>query len=433
MKVSAKEITLISVAVIAGIIVGGLIFGPHHKAKEPTVTAVEHVNGKTTIWTCSMHPQIRMDKPGRCPICGMELIPLSEMDTTDVVPSQEMPMTEEAMKLADVRTSMVQKGIPQKELYLLGRVKPDEGNIAELTARFGGRLEQLYINFTGQNVIKGQKLAVIYSPALVAAQKELVEAAATKNTNPMLYEAVRSKLELWDLTTEQIDDLENGGETLYHFKVLSPLTGTVTTRYAALGDYVKEGSSLFQIIDLTNVWVMFEAYESDLPWIKTGDAVMFTVPSLPGRSFMGTVSYIDPFIDPRTRIANVRVAVKNPDLALKPDMFANGIITSRLSNYAQNLLIPKTAVLWTGKRSVVYVKMPGMEEPVFNYREITLGPSAGEYYVVMAGLREGEEIATNGVFQIDAAAQLAGRHSMMNPAGSPDMPDRMPGMEMDGK
>ncbi|MBA7543979.1 hypothetical protein ES705_36324 [subsurface metagenome] len=186
-------------------------------------------------------------------------------------------------------------------------------------------------------------------------------------------------------------------------------------RHVALGDYVKEGNALFQVIDLTRVWVMFEAYESDLPWLRNGDDVEFTVQSFPGKSFKGRITYIDPFLNPKTRIANVRIEVNNAKLELKPEMFANGIIKPKVSANQKDLLIPKTAVLWTGKRAIVYVKIPEREHAAFLYREITLGPEAGEFYIVKDGVSEGEEIAVNGVFKIDAAAQLKGKPSMMNP------------------
>ena len=184
---------------------------------------------------------------------------------------------------------------------------------------------------------------------------------------------------------------------------------------------LKEGDALFQVTDLSKVWVMFDAYESDLSWISKGDHVEFSIQSVSGESLESRVSYIDPFINPSTRVAKVRVELPNPDGAIKPEMFANGIIKPKISGNKKELLIPKTSVLWTGKRAVVYVKVPGREQASFLYREITLGPEAGEFYVVKEGLSEGEEIAVNGVFKIDAAAQLEGKPSMMNPKGGVTM------------
>jgi Cu(I)/Ag(I) efflux system membrane fusion protein len=417
-NLSNHDYKVIGITLIAGLFFGWLLFHGS-KSESASIQPTEEYSGdKETIWTCSMHPQIRMDHPGKCPICGMDLIPLHENAGSETAISpDEIQMTAEAIKIADIQTMIVHKAYPDREVYLLGKVKPDERNIAELTARFGGRIEKLYVNFTGQNVSKGEKLATIYSPAMVVAQKELLEAQEYKQSNPELYKATRNKLKLWDLTDGQIDDIEKKGEARSYFDVLSPIAGTVTQRNVTSGDYVKEGSALFQVIDLTKIWIMFEAYESDLPWIRPGDKINFAIQSIPGKNFNGQVSFIDPFIDPKTRIARVRVEMQNPGLSLKPEMFANGVITSAIAGNKKDLMIPKTAILWTGKRAVVYIKIPDRQQPSFKYREIVLGPSAGAFYVVSEGLREGEEIAVNGVFKIDAAAQLAGKPSMMNPEG----------------
>lgn len=415
MQFSKRDYRIIGITLATGLLLGWAFF---HSPKSgiPAVQEIEeHDHSEETTWTCSMHPQIRMNEPGQCPICGMDLIPLTEYsaDGLDIVP-EAILMTEAAMKLADIQTITVQKSYPDKEIYMLGKVKPDERNIAELTARYGGRIEKLYVNFTGRDVQKGEKLATVYSPALITAQKELLEAQSYRQSSPEFYKAARNKLKLWDLTEEQINHIEQEGEAQLYFNVLSPISGTVTKRHVATGDYISEGSSLFQVIDLTHVWIMFEAYENDLPWIRPGDKVTFTVQSLPGNNYSGRIAFIDPVIDPRTRIAQVRVEVKNPGLLLKPEMFVNGIISSSFAGNSKSLIIPKTAVLWTGKRSVVYVKEPDQEQPVFKYKEIILGPSTGNSYVVLEGLHEGEDIAVNGVFRIDAAAQLAGKTSMMN-------------------
>ena len=414
-NINKKNIRNYAIVLIIGLLLGWLFFHNSGKTTEAIHYKTEHAD-ETTFWTCSMHPQIKMNKPGKCPICNMDLIPLKTSSSEDeAINPNEIEMSESAMKLAEIQTMPVRKDYSNKEVYLLGKVKPDERNIGELTARFGGRIEKLFVNFTGQNVKKGEKMTTIYSPELVTAQKELLEALEYKESNPAFYRASRNKLKLWDLTDDQINAIEKGGEPQTYFDVLSPISGTVTMRHVALGDYVKEGNALFQVVDLTHLWIMFEAYESDLPWLKTGDKVEFTVQSLPGKKFNGKVTYIDPFLDSKTRVANVRVDVNNPKLELKPEMFVNGIIHPGISNNKKDLLIPKTAVLWTGKRSVVYVKVPDREHTSFIYREIVLGPEAGDFYVVKEGLSEGDEIAVNGVFRIDAAAQLEGKPSMMNP------------------
>jgi Cu(I)/Ag(I) efflux system membrane fusion protein len=409
---------------IAGIFLGWLFFHPSKNSTDsirPEQIGHEghdHADEATTMWTCSMHPQIKLDKPGKCPICAMDLVPVSDIQSAreDVHPD-EIQMTESAARLAEIQTVRVSKGVPGKEIFLQGKVQADERKISALTARFGGRIEKLFVSFTGENVKKGDKLATIYSPDLVTAQRELLEATHYKDVRPALYQAAKGKLRLWDLTEAQIDAIEEKGEPQLYFDILSPISGTVTMRHVALGDYVKEGSALFEVIDLTHVWIMFDAYESDLPWIKKGDRVSYTLQSLPGKTFQGKVIYIDPFIDPVTRVAKVRVHKNNPGLSLKPEMFVNGSFESSIAGATNEILIPKSSILWTGKRAVVYVRVPGRDDPSFIYREIELGPESGNFYVVGEGLKEGEEIAVNGVFKIDAAAQLAGKPSMMNPEG----------------
>ena len=422
---------------VVGILIIGVLIGflTGRLSSHPQISTSPNSQISTSshqIWTCSMHPQIRMDHPGKCPICGMDLIPLKNNTNQEAAVSpNEIQMTDAAMKIANIQTMVVHKAYPDKKVYLLGKIQPDERNIAELTARFSGRIEKLYVNFTGQRMAKGDKLATIYSPQLITAQKELLEAEEYKQSNPDFYKAARNKLKLWDLTDEQINNIETKGEAQTSFDILSPIEGTVTQRNVTPGDYVKEGNSLFEVIDLTKVWVMFEAYENDLQWIKVGDKVDFTTQSLPGKNFSGHVGFIDPVIDPKTRIARVRVEVPNPGLVLKPEMFVNGLAVSSVAGNHKDLMIPKTAVLWTGKRAVVYVKVPGHEQqPTFAYREIVLGPEAGDFYVVAGGLQEDEEIAVNGVFKIDAAAQLAGKPSMMNPQGGNPGAGEMPGMKM---
>jgi Cu(I)/Ag(I) efflux system membrane fusion protein len=413
---------------ILAVLAFGLIFGyvigksanrnSHGTHPEESGHNHELVESQPEVWTCSMHPQIKQDKPGLCPICAMDLIPLTTMTSADEDFSpNEIQMTESAAKLADIKTMVVTKGSPEKSVYLQGKVQADERNISELTARFGGRIEQLFVNFTGQNVKKGQKLATIYSPDLVTAQKELLEALSYKDSYNSLYIAAKGKLKLWDLSDEQIKAIEKKGKPQLYFEVLSPIGGTVMMRHVAIGDYVKEGMPLFKVVDLTKVWVMFDAYESDLPWINLNDEIRFSVQSHPGKEFSGKVNYIDPFLNAKTRVAQVRVELTNKNMDLKPEMFTSGILNSRIAENSSEILIPKSSILWTGKRAVIYVKVPNRENPSFLYREITLGPEAGNFYMVYDGLDEGEEIAVNGVFKIDAASQLQGLPSMMNPDG----------------
>lgn len=188
-----------------------------------------------------------------------------------------------------------------------------------------------------------------------------------------------------------------------------------------LGDYVNQGEPIYQISDLSKVWVLFDVYESELQWIKKGDIIEFTVQSLPGETFSGKLSYIDPIINPQTRVAQARLEVQNSNLKFKPEMFVSGKVESKGASNENSVVVPKTAVMWTGTRSVVYVKTATNQSVSFQLREVTLGSALGDQYQIESGLLPGEEIAVNGTFSIDAAAQLAGKPSMMSPEGGSAM------------
>jgi Cu(I)/Ag(I) efflux system membrane fusion protein len=398
-----------------GMLLGNLFSGGNSEASHNESEHELVQDPVTQLWTCSMHPQIQMQEPGNCPICGMELIPLETNATTENINADEIVLSEEAYQLANIQTSEVEKVNAEKEIRLLGKVQANERNLYAQVSHIPGRIERLYVNFTGEKVVKGQKIARIYSPELISAQKELFEAINSKNVYPALYTAARNKLKLWKLTDNQIDAIEKSGSVQEQIDILSDYSGYVIKRNVEVGDYLKQGSTLFDIANLNSVWVMFDAYESDIEWISIGNEVEYTIQALPGESFKGKVSYIDPFISSGSRIAKVRVEMPNTAGKLLPEMFANGIIKATLKNAKDALIIPKTAVLWTGKRSVVYVKVPQEKTISFEYRTITLGADLGNFYIVESGLKEGEIVATNGVFKIDASAQLVGKQSMMNP------------------
>jgi len=323
-------------------------------------------------------------------------------------------MSESAMEIANVQTSTVTRQLPVKEIRLYGKIQPDERLIQTLPAHIPGRIDRLLVNYTGEFIRKGQTIAYIYSPELVTAQQELFEALKFKDSNPAIVDAARDKLRQWMLSNAQIAQIERSGKVKEEFEVQSMLSGTVINRRVNVGDHVGTGQSMFELVDLSNVWAMFDAYESDLSWIKKGAHVNFTVESMPDKKFSGTISFIDPIINPQTRVARVRVEVQNASGMLKPEMFATGIIKTQLSG-SKVLVVPKSAVLWTGTRSVVYVKDADTTKNAYTLRDITLGSEIGDAYMVSAGIKDGEIIVTNGAFAIDAAAQLAGKPSMMNP------------------
>jgi membrane fusion protein, copper/silver efflux system len=394
-----KSVQFALVAVVS-LFMGWVLFHNPKPNEKPQQEA------KKEIWTCSMHPQIKMDKPGKCPICGMDLIPLvtgggATQDTTALY------LTPEAIQLANITTSTVSRQSPVKELRLYGKVQADERLLESQTAHIPGRIEKLYISFTGETVHKGQLLALINAPELISAQEELLESAG----QPEIFEAAKDKLRQWKLTDAQIDQIVRSGKVKNNFEVLAESSGIVTSKRVNNGDYVTAGTVLFEIANLSNVWVLFDAYESDLPFLKVGNSVTFTLQALPGSTFVAAVKFIDPVMDPTSRVAKVRVEVSNSNGKLKPEMFATGVVKANLNQYKDKLVIPSTAVLWTGKRSVVYVKQ---SDGSFKMRQIDLGPMLGNSYVVLNGLKDGEEIVTEGSFSVDAASQLEGKASMMN-------------------
>ena len=394
---------------------GGLLFGwiLFHSPSEPKEKqGITQTENKKTIWTCSMHPHIRMDHPGKCPICGMDLIPLNDHSTP--VDSQAVQLTKDAAELANVATSIVSRQKPVKEVRLYGKIQPDERLLQSQVAHISGRIERLMVNYTGESVHKGQTIALVYSPELITAQQELLEAAKTKQSQPEIYQAARDKLRQWKFTDSQMTAVERSGRVKESIAIVANTSGIVTAKRVNNGDYVSQGGVLYDVANLSQVWVMFDAYESDLPFLNKGDKIDFTVQALPDNHFSGRITFIDPVIDPGTRVAKVRVEIPNPSGKLKPEMFATGTVSANLTRYQDKLVIPSSAVLWTGKRSIVFVKQTHTDQPAFKAREIEIGPRLGNSYIVVSGLNDGEEIVTQGTFNVDAAAQLDSKPSMMN-------------------
>ncbi|MCR9083315.1 MAG: efflux RND transporter periplasmic adaptor subunit [Cyclobacteriaceae bacterium] len=369
-----------------------------------------------SLWTCSMHPQVQLTEPGDCPICGMDLIPANSEGNEDNE-SPVLKMTESSMALAQIQTIQVGSTGEESKLELTGKIQADERESASITAKFPGRIERLYVSFTGEKVVKGQKLASIYSPELLSAQQELLEASKIKSDFPEIYQAAKQKLRLWKLSEEQISSIEVAGKIQEQFDVFAEHGGIVMGRNVAVGDYITTGQALFQIVNLDKVWVILDAYESDLDQIQVGTPIQFTVAGIPNKKFSSKVSFVDPVINPETRVAAVRAELPNGQGKLLPEMFVKAEI-SKNRNSQTTILVPRTAVLWSGKRSVVYVKVPNQSPAGFEMREVEIGALQGDNYTVLSGLENGEEIVVNGAFTIDAASQLAGKPSLMNRTSS---------------
>ncbi|HRU06548.1 MAG TPA: efflux RND transporter periplasmic adaptor subunit, partial [Candidatus Brocadiia bacterium] len=382
--------------------------------------------------------------------------------------------------LMDIQTSPVQRRAVAAQVRLTGKVDFDETRLAVIAARVPGRLDRLYVDYTGIPVAKGDHLVWLYSPDLISAQQELIQSARSVRegadaASPYLrqsaqrsLQASRDKLRLWGLTAEQIAKIENLGQPEDHVTIYAPMGGVVIQKHAQAGAYVAAGAPIYSIADLTHVWVRLDAYESDLPWLRYGQDVAFTVEAWPGRQFTGRIAFIDPVVEPMTRTVKVRVNAPNPAGLLKPGMFARALVHSSLAQDGrvldpslagkwvcpmhpdeieplpgacgqcgmalvsaeslgfvaaehdpQPLVIPASAPLVTGSRAVVYVQTSAAPSPVFEGREVTLGPRAGDWQIVLSGLKEGDRVVTNGAFKIDSSLQIQARPSMMNPPAPP--------------
>jgi Cu(I)/Ag(I) efflux system membrane fusion protein len=408
-----NTIIIAVVAVLIGIGIGYLIFnGKVEQTHDHSTTTDSTTAGAKDVWTCSMHPQIRQPDSGDCPICGMDLIPAEEGTSDNPL---VLEMTEAAVKLANIQTTLIGSTTTEsgKTIRLTGKVQADERQASSQTAHVSGRIEKLYVTFTGEQVNKGQKLATIYSPDLITAQRELLEALKLQDLNPALVEAARNKLRYLKIGNETIRQIEEKGTIRENFTVYADETGVVTAKRVSVGDYIKQGEPLFGLMNLRKVWVLFDAYEEDLATIRVGDKIEFTTPAAPNKSFKTTITFIDPTINPATRTVSVRTEVNNRSGLLKPEMLVTGVLQKKATGKS-DLTVPKSAVLWTGKRSVAYVKVPDTTIPSFEFTEIELGESLGNSYKIVSGLEQGQEVVTNGSFTIDAAAQLNNRASMMN-------------------
>jgi Cu(I)/Ag(I) efflux system membrane fusion protein len=407
----------------------------------------------------------------------MDLIPLIGQPGVETV-SGQLSLSQRAQRMAEVETATVERKAVTMDLRLVGKVDYDETRMGSITARFPGRLDRLFVDYTGIAVKKGDHMVSIYSPDLVTAQAELLQAAEIvrefqdkssrgidpASIKPML-EAAREKLRLWGLNEEQVAEIEKKRDPSIHLTLYAPRGGIVVEKNAVEGMYVKEGTEIYKIADLSQVWVMLDAYESDLNWIHYGQDVEIRAEAYPGRVFLGRISFIDPMLNEQTRTVKLRVNVPNENGELKPGMFVRAdihvqvagdgrayhpdmmgkwlcpmhpevikdgpgscdicgmpLVSAESLGYASEkkpggeplpLAIPASAPLITGKRAVVYVALPG-QDGRYEGREVVLGPRAGDYYLVESGLEEGEQVVTRGNFKIDSEVQIQAGPSMMS-------------------
>lgn len=459
-------VRLAMVAVVFGLIACG-----SSDTSTAGTTSANAEQGEKQIWTCSMHPSVRLEAPGLCPICNMDLIPAEQ----DGDGPWTLTMAPEAVKLAEVATTAVERRSIAMEVPMVGKVALDEKRVSDITAWVSGRIDRLFVDFTGIEVRQGDHMVELYSPELVTAQQELRQAkrsvdhgpASLKAASERRLKAARKKLALLGLADHQIQAIEARDNTSDKLTIEAPMSGIVLKRHLNEGAYVQTGSPIYTVADLSRVWIVLEAYESELAWLRYGQAVDFTVEAFPGETFNGRIVFIDPVLDPRTRTVKVRLDVANEDRRLKPDMFVSAKAYAKVDESGQTmdehlhgkmicpmhpevvkdepgacdvcgmdlvpverlglarggnaevpLVIPRSAPLITGKRAVVYVADP--EKPgSYSGREIVLGPQTPGHYVVLEGLQEGEQVVVNGAFKIDSELQIRAKSSMMYASANP--------------
>jgi Cu(I)/Ag(I) efflux system membrane fusion protein len=408
-----KKYTIYLAILVVGLFLGWLLFGGASNSE--TEHAHDTVTTTNQKWTCSMHPQILKPEIGDCPICGMDLIP-AESSATGLMVNQ-FKLTKNAMALANIQTSIVGNSkVEDRAIKLSGKIVENEAANVVQVSYFSGRIEQLNVRFTGEEVRKGQLLAMIYSPELYAAQQEFITAISLRKSQPALYKAVRNKLKLWKLSENQINEIESSGIVKENVPIYATVSGTVSEKLVAAGEVVKQGQPLLKIANLNTVWANFQVYESQLNRFKKEQEILVSTNAYPNKVFKSKVDFINPILDVATRTVKLRAVLNNEANIFKPGMFVEGKIKEISSNRSPRLIIPTSAVLWTGERSVVYLKATA-DAPVFEMHEIKLGNRVGDAYEILEGLSIGDEIVTNGTFTVDAAAQLQGKKSMMNQAG----------------
>lgn len=487
MKSSSHQTTLagrtlkVVLAMMAVFVLGYVVrtvTGPAKPDAQHSESAAPAQTDHVQWWTCSMHPQIHQPKPGKCPICFMDLIPVASSHAD--VGERQISFSPAAIKLMEVATTPVERKFVTAEVRMVGKIDYDETQVKNITAWVPGRIDRLYVDFTGTTVSKGDHMVELYSPELISAQAELIQtlkavenasAAASdmvRRTTDATLGAAREKLRLLGLTAEQISTIESSERTVTHITIYSPIGGVVIHKNATEGMYVQTGTPIYTVADLSRLWVKLDAYESDLSWIRYGQKVEFTAEAYPGELFYGTINFIDPVLNEMTRTIKLRVNVDNPDGKLKPEMFVRAAVRSQVAlggrvmvpemagkwicpmhpsviktapgtcdicgmnlvtteslGYLVDtakeapLVIPASAPLITGTRAVVYVQVPDKEKPTFEGRQVTLGPRAGDYYLVKEGLQEGEIVVTNGNFKIDASLQIQAKPSMMSAEPTP--------------
>lgn len=402
-----KKTGIILGFVLAGFFLGYLVFNGHEHLDSEYH---DHEHTDEGRWTCSMHPEIDGKEGDTCPLCGMDLVHTSK--AKNQLAQGQLIMTEDAIALANVRTMVLGEGKDQvAKLRLSGTITTNMRNDAVQTTLFDGRIDKLYADYIGKYVQKGEVIGRIYSPELYAAQDKLLTSASYRETHPKLYAAARSTLGLWKMTDAQIDEMLKRGKPMVNFPLHADVSGTIVEVLASEGNYYKQGSTIYRVAKLSSLWAVFDVYQDQLKSVEKGQEIAITSKAFPELKVNGKIAYVEPLVRNTDRVAKAVVVIQKPKL-LKPGVFVEGMVSSNYTG-ASKVYVPKSAVLWTGKQSVVY-KKPFKDRPIFELQEVKLGESMVDEYAVLEGLEFGDEVVVNGAFTIDASAQLQGKMSMMN-------------------
>ncbi len=376
--------------------------------------ASEKSEKKVLYWQDPMHPAYKSDKPGKAPDCGMDLVPIYEGGSAaaENLPEGAFNITPNKQQLIGVQYGNIAYETVSKTLRTVGRLMYDETKITRIHTKIEGWIDKVFVDFTGKLVQKDQPLITLYSPQLVSTQQEFIIAKKAKEYlggNPIkeisssalsLYDSSRERLRLWDISEEQIKEIEERGTPTKNLTLYAPYDGFVLARNAYPKQRVTPETELYSIADLSTVWVLADVYEFEAPQIRLGQTAAMTLAYYPGRSFKGKVTYIYPQLDNTTRTLKVRVEFANPDFALKPDMYAN---VELKIDYGKQIIVPQEAVLDSGSEQLVFIAHDG---GYFEPRKVQLGAKLDNKIVVLAGLKAGERVVTSANFLIDSESKL---------------------------
>ncbi|MCL5744694.1 MAG: efflux RND transporter periplasmic adaptor subunit [Acidobacteria bacterium] len=432
---------LLMILLVVAVFVAGFGYGRWYG--KSAGGAAQKGGRKILYWVDPMHPAYKSDKPGIAPDCGMKLVPVYEggeaaSAAVPAVDSAAMPMgtimvSPEKQQLIGVRYGEVEYGAGVHTFRADGKVAFDETRIARVHARVEGWIDQVFVDFTGQVVNKGQRLLTLYSPEMLATQQEYLLALKSKDMlksstledavqqSNSLIAASHKRLELWDLSDAQIEEIARTGKPVTNITLNSPISGYVITRNAFPKQKITPETELYNVVDLSTVWIMADVFENEVPVVRLDQQATVSLAYIPGKSFRAKVNYIQPQMDPMTRTLKIRLEAENPEMLLKPDMYVD--VEFRVQT-PPRVTVPSEAVLNSGERKIVFVdRGNGYLEP----RDVETGERIGDRLEILKGLKPGERIVISGNFLIDSESQLkAAAGGMAGMPGMPGMPEPTP-------